>query len=374
MLPPKSEGSMEQALQKGGGLMPEQDGSAGEQPTQPVGAEPAEEHARPVVTRRDFIAGAGLGVAATAIVAGGVAVATRQGVQTAPAPQQVVQTGPGGAVVAPAPAPGVAAQPQPGAQAQSDATATGALPQNMRRVTLDIDGVKQNVVVDVRETLWATTSQKLGLNVINLGCDRAQCGACTVVIDGRAVNGCSVFSARLGRGQKILTIAGIQTAPTTDGLHPIQRAFWMQGGFQCGICTRGFIMSSYALLQANNNPTRPQIAEGLSGNICRCGEYAKIFDAVEAAGAEMRNPPAKPQPVIGPPAPRTGSPSVLNLDFVNPLGSDEFIGEVSAAVSQLDGVDGVGGNATTAKVTYWPNEVTEDAIRKQFADAGYSVK
>src|SRR5262245_47566069 len=109
----------EQTLRKGGGLMPEHDGSAGDQPTQPVGAEAADEHARPVVTRRDFIAGAGLGVAATAIVAGGVAVATRQGVQTAPAP--VAQTAPGGpAVVAPAPATGAAtqAQPQPAAAAK----------------------------------------------------------------------------------------------------------------------------------------------------------------------------------------------------------------------------------------------------------------
>src|SRR5438445_11437944 len=106
------------ALRKGGG-MPEHDDSAGE---------PAEEHARPVVTRRDFIAGAGLGVAATAIVAGGVAVATRQGTQTVPAPQPVAQVAPGGAVVAPAPAPGVAAQPPPAAP--SAAPAAGALPQH----------------------------------------------------------------------------------------------------------------------------------------------------------------------------------------------------------------------------------------------------
>jgi aerobic-type carbon monoxide dehydrogenase small subunit (CoxS/CutS family) len=244
----------------------------------------------------------------------------------------------------------------------------------MRRVTLDIDGVKHDVVVDARESLWATTSQKLGLNVTNLGCDRAQCGACTVVVDGRAVNGCSVFSARLGRGQKIVTVAGIQTGPGAEGLHPVQRAFWMQGGFQCGICTRGFIMSSYALLQTNKSPTRPQIAEALSGNICRCGEYPKIYDAVEAAAAELRSPPAKPQVVIGPPAPRTGSPATTEFQFVNPLGSDEFIGEVDGALKLVDGVEGVSGNSTVAKVTYWPSEVTEDAIRRGFADAGFAVK
>jgi aerobic-type carbon monoxide dehydrogenase small subunit (CoxS/CutS family) len=273
-------------------------------------------------------------------------------------------------VVAQAPAPAAATQPQ----AAPAATAPGSLPQHLRQVTLDIDGARHDVVVDVRETLWATSTQKLGLNVTNLGCDRAQCGACTVVIDGRAVNGCSVFTARLGRGQKILTVAGIQTSPTADGLHPVQRAFWMQGGFQCGICTRGFIMSSYALLQTNNNPTRAQIAEALSGNICRCGEYPKIYEAVEAAAAELRNPPARPQVVLGPPPPRTGSPSTLELQFVNPLGSDEFIGEVDGALKLLDGVEGVSGNSTTAKVTYWPNEVTEDAIRKQFADSGYPVR
>jgi aerobic-type carbon monoxide dehydrogenase small subunit (CoxS/CutS family) len=244
----------------------------------------------------------------------------------------------------------------------------------MRKVTLNIDGADHEVVVDVRETFWSTATQKLGLNATNLGCDRAQCGACTVLVDGRAVNGCSVFSARLGRGQKITTVAGLASGPGVEGLHPIQRAFWTQGGFQCGICTRGFIMSSYALLQTNNNPSRPQIAEALSGNICRCGEYPKIYVAVETAAAELRNPPAQPQVVIGPPPARTGSPATLELTFQNPLGSDEFIGEVDGALKLLDGVEGVSGNSTTAKVTYWPNEVTEDAIRKQFADSGFPVK
>jgi aerobic-type carbon monoxide dehydrogenase small subunit (CoxS/CutS family) len=328
--------------------MPENDGSAGEQPTQPVGAEPAEENVRPVVTRRDFIAGAGLGVAATAIVAGGVAVATRQNAQTAPQP--VVQTNAGGAVVqAPAPAPNVATQPQQQTQPQAQPQAQGALPLHMRRVTLNIDG-------------------------INLGCDRAQCGACTVLIDGKAVNGCSVYSARLGRGQKIQTIASLQSGPGVEGLHPLQRAFWMQGGFQCGICTRGFIMSAYALLSANPSPSRQDIAEGLSGNICRCGEYAKIFDAVETAGKEMQNPPAQPQVQLGPPPPHTGNPASLTLQFVNPLGSDEFIGEVNNALVLVDGVNGVSGNSTTATVSYWPDQANEDQIRKAFADAGYPVK
>jgi aerobic-type carbon monoxide dehydrogenase small subunit (CoxS/CutS family) len=356
--------------------MPEQDGSAGEQPTQADGGAPAEEQVKPVVTRRDFIAGAGLGVAATAVVVGGVAVATRQNTATAPAP--VVQTAPGGAAVAVAPAPAQATAPQqtqaqPAAQQQTTPQ-VGVLPQHMRRVTLNIDGVNREAVVDARESFWATATQKLGLNVTNLGCDRAQCGACTVLVDGRAVNGCSVFSARLGRGQKIQTIASLPTGPGVDGLHPIQRAFWMQGGFQCGICTRGFIMSSYALLQTNQSPTRAQIAEGLSGNICRCGEYPKIYTAVETAAGEMRNPPARPQVVVGPPAPRTGKPSTAQYSFAQPLGSDEFIGEVDSSLKLLDGVEGVSGNSSTATVTFWPAEVNEDQIKKAFADAGFPVQ
>jgi len=158
----------------------------------------------------------------------------------------------------------------------------------MRRLTLNINGVDHDITVDVRESLWETMTYKLGMAGANLGCDRAQCGACTVLIDGRAVNACTVLSARLGRGQKILTVEGLASGPGIAGLHPIQRAFWQEGGFQCGICTRGFIMSTYALLQSNKNPTRDQIREALAGNICRCGEYAKIYDSVEKAAADMR--------------------------------------------------------------------------------------
>ncbi len=250
----------------------------------PVEATPQDgsEQLRPVVTRREFIAGAGAGVAVGAVVAGGIAVATRPAVQTQPAAVVNVPGGP--AVVAPQGAPVTAPAPAP---AQSAAQAA-ALPLNMRRVDLNIDGVARSVTVDVRESLWEAMVFRLNMSSSNLGCDRAQCGACTVLVDGRAMNGCTVLAARLGRGQKILTVDGIRTGPGIAGLHPVQKAFWQLGGYQCGICTRGFIMSSYALLQSNQSPSNDEIAEALSGNICRCSEYPQIYESVIAAAAEMR--------------------------------------------------------------------------------------
>jgi aerobic-type carbon monoxide dehydrogenase small subunit (CoxS/CutS family) len=249
----------------------------------PTEAAPQEEseHLRPVVTRREFMAGAGAGLAVGAVVAGGIAVATRPAAQTQPAALVNVPGGP--AVVAPA-APAVQAP----AAAAPQSAAAAALPLNMRKVDLNIDGVTRTVTVDVRESLWEAMVFRLNLSSSNLGCDRAQCGACTVLVDGRAVNGCTVLAARLGRGQKILTVDGIRSGPGIAGLHPVQKAFWQLGGYQCGICTRGFIMSTFALLQANQSPTADEIAEALSGNICRCSEYPQIYESVFAAAAELR--------------------------------------------------------------------------------------
>jgi aerobic-type carbon monoxide dehydrogenase small subunit (CoxS/CutS family) len=252
----------------------------------PSGATPEEgsEQLRPVVTRREFMAGAGAGLAVGAVVAGGIAVATRPAAQTQPS---AVVTAPGApAVVA---QPGVPVAPQAAAPAQSQQQAPqGALPLNMRRVELEIDGVVRPVTIDVRESLWEAMVFRLNLSSSNLGCDRAQCGACTVLVDGRAMNGCTILAARLGRGQKILTVDGIRNGPGIAGLHPVQKAFWQLGGYQCGICTRGFIMSTYSLLQTNKSPSHDEIAEALSGNICRCSEYPQIFESVTAAAAEMR--------------------------------------------------------------------------------------
>ena len=333
------------------------------------------ERARPVITRRDFIAGAGIGVAGTAIVAGGVALATRP--QTAPV-AQTVQTAPGGPAVAVPPPPVVAppapVQAQPQAAQPPAAAAQTQLPRTMRRVTLNLDGASREVLVDVRESLWTTMSGQLGISGTNLGCDRAQCGACTVVVNGRAVNSCTVLTARLGRGQKILTVEGIRLGPGIEGLHPIQRAFWEQGGYQCGICTRGFIMSSYALLQTNTNPTNDQIKEALGGNICRCGEYAKIYTSVHVAAEAMRTPPAPKQVVVGPPPALTAPLSSKQFSFVTQLGSPEFIADVNQELSKTAGIGGVSGNDTVATVTYNASVINEDQIRKALADAGYPVK
>jgi aerobic-type carbon monoxide dehydrogenase small subunit (CoxS/CutS family) len=251
-----------------------------------VQPEEASEQLRPVVTRREFMAGAGAGLAVGAVVAGGIAVATRSGTQTQP--NQVV-TAPGGpAAVVAQPAPPVPAPAQAQPQAQQPEQTKATLPLNTRTVELNIDGVPRSVTVDVRESLWEAMVFHLNMASSNLGCDRAQCGACTVLVDGRPVNGCSVLAARLGRGQKILTVDGIRSGPGVAGLHPVQKAFWQLGGYQCGICTRGFIMSTYALLETNKNPSNDEIAEALSGNICRCSEYPQIFESVKAAAAEMR--------------------------------------------------------------------------------------
>jgi aerobic-type carbon monoxide dehydrogenase small subunit (CoxS/CutS family) len=257
----------------------------------------------------------------------------------------------------------------------------------MRRVSLDLDGQKHDVTVDVRESLWETMTRSLNMASSNLGCDRAQCGACTVVVDGRAVNGCSIYSARLGRGQKIMTVASLQKGPGVAGLHPIQRAFWEDGGFQCGICTRGFIMSTYALLTANPKPTDAEIAEGLSGNICRCGEYTKIFTSVKNAAAEMGGQKvthiaptsifsAAPAPVA--PASTTAGPAVAGVskefEYVQALPTIEEYEPLAHQIQQRAGVLELSGSERTITIKWDPSKVDEAGIRKYLTDAGRPVK
>jgi aerobic-type carbon monoxide dehydrogenase small subunit (CoxS/CutS family) len=257
----------------------------------------------------------------------------------------------------------------------------------MRRVSLDIDGIKHDVTVDVRDSLWETMTRNLNMASSNLGCDRAQCGACTILVDGRAVNGCTVLSARLGRGQKIMTVASLAKGGGVEGLHPIQRAFWEDGGFQCGICTRGFIMSTYALLTANPKPTDVEISEGLAGNICRCGEYVKIFTAVKSASAEMAGgqvthlaptsifagaaATAAPAAAAAPAAPAGTS---KEFEYATPMATIEEFEPLASQIKTKAGILEVTGSERTMTIKWDPSKVDEAGVRKYLADAGRPVK
>ncbi len=210
------------------------------------------------LSRRQFLVGAGTGLVVGAAGVGGVLSVIRP-----PAPaQQVPAT--------------TNAAPQQVATTQTAAVASD-LPPSMRRVTLNINGKDYEVVTDVRQSVWEVMTYDLGMSGANLGCDRAQCGACTVVVDGKPVNSCAVLAARMGKGQKILTVEGLGKGNRVEDLHPIQKAFWQEGGLQCGLCTRGLIMSTYSLLTRNPNPNEDDVREALSGNICRCSVYPKIY-------------------------------------------------------------------------------------------------
>ena len=115
------------------------------------------------------------------------------------------------------------------------------------------------------------------------------CGACTVLLDGKAVSSCAVFAFEAD-GKEVLTIEGLAKG---GQLHPLQESFIECGGFQCGFCTPGMILSAQALLSKNPSPTRAEIREGISGNLCRCTGYENIVDAIEATAKELRKAPKK---------------------------------------------------------------------------------
>lgn len=201
-----------------------------------------------------------------------------------------------------------------------------------------------------------------------------------MVIDGRALNGCTVLTARLGRGQKILTVGGIARGPGPEGLHPVQRAFWLEGGFQCGICTRGFVMSSYALLQVNQNPTNEEIKDALAGNICRCGEYPKILSAVQKAAAELRGERVSyTAPLIAGAAAETetvpaGVAVSRQFVFATPLGTIEDFDDLALELRQRPGIVAVSGSERTITVGWDPARLDEARVRRLLADAGHPVR
>lgn len=154
-----------------------------------------------------------------------------------------------------------------------------------RLLTLNVNGQQRRVDVVKQETLAWTLRYKLGLTGTKLGCDRAECGACTVLLDDVPYYSCSILTHTV-RGKKILTIEGLANSDGT--LHPVQQGVIDEQGFQCAFCMSGFIMSAVGFLKTHPNPTRSEMAQGLSGNLCRCQDYDKILTAMMRGAENMR--------------------------------------------------------------------------------------
>ena len=154
-----------------------------------------------------------------------------------------------------------------------------------RLLTLIVNGQQRRVDVMKQETLAMTLRYKLGLTGTKLGCDRSECGACTVLIDDVPHYSCSVLTHTV-RGKNIVTIEGLAGA---DGkLHPVQQGVIDEQGFQCAFCMSGFVMATVGFLKTNPNPTREELAHGISGNLCRCQDYIKILNAMMRGAENIR--------------------------------------------------------------------------------------
>jgi len=150
-------------------------------------------------------------------------------------------------------------------------------------VRLVINGDERTVFLDTRRTLLDLLRDEAGLLGTHRGCDAGDCGACTVLLDGRPVTACLVLAADC-EGAQIRTIEGLGLG---DRLHPVQRQLIQHGGIQCGFCTPGMVLSAVALLEENPQPDEAQVRQALAGNLCRCTGYAKIVEAVLAAADEI---------------------------------------------------------------------------------------
>lgn len=151
-------------------------------------------------------------------------------------------------------------------------------------ISFTLNGKPTDLSTDGERMLLWVLRADLGLTGTKYGCGIGVCGACTVIVDGRAVRSCRV-PVKAVAGKKVVTIEGL----AEDGeLHPLQEAFAKHDGLQCGFCTPGMIMNAYGLLLRNPEPSREQIVEGMNYNLCRCGAHVRIVEAIEAAAGEMK--------------------------------------------------------------------------------------
>ena len=150
----------------------------------------------------------------------------------------------------------------------------------MVQVSLKVNGRTRKAQVEPRTLLVHFLRESLNLTGAHVGCDTSQCGACTVLVDGRSAKSCTMFAVQAD-GSEITTIEGL--APADGQLHPLQEGFWEEHGLQCGYCTPGMIMSAVNLLNDTPKPTEKQIREGIVGNFCRCTGYQHIVNAIQYA-------------------------------------------------------------------------------------------
>ena len=155
----------------------------------------------------------------------------------------------------------------------------------MSTISLNVNGNPRQSEIEPRLLLVHYLRETLGLTSTHIGCDTSQCGACTILLDGKAVKSCTLFAVQC-EGSAVTTIEGL--AAKDGKLHPMQEGFWEKHGLQCGFCTPGMIMSACALLKENPSPTEGQIRMGLEGNICRCTGYHNIVKAVQYAAEKLR--------------------------------------------------------------------------------------
>lgn len=154
----------------------------------------------------------------------------------------------------------------------------------MKKISLNVNGKDYNLEIDENIRLLDLLREELGLIGVKEGCSEGECGACSIIMDGEVVNSCLIMGFQ-ANGSKIITIEGLEE---NGEIHPIQQAFIDVGAVQCGYCTPGMIMAVKALLDKNPEPTREEIREGISGNLCRCTGYNKIIDAAEKALIYMK--------------------------------------------------------------------------------------
>jgi len=153
----------------------------------------------------------------------------------------------------------------------------------LRQITLRVNGQEYSGRAEVRKTLADFIREDCGLTGTHLGCEHGVCGACTILMDGEAVRSCLLFAVQ-AEGTELMTVEGLADG---DQLHPIQQAYWDHHALQCGFCTPGFLMTTYAFLRDMPHPTEREIREGLAGNLCRCTGYQNIVKAVAAAAETL---------------------------------------------------------------------------------------